>query len=124
MPGLLVDCLTAKAAVFEGRRAEFRALARALDAALDYVAAHPEEANAIMARHVGGGLEDPAVFAETLEGVRFYDTARNREFFGTSDRPGQIYQTSQYAIDFWTGLGGLDVELTPADVIRHDLWVE
>ena len=38
--------------------------------------------------------------------------------------PGQIYQTSQYAIDVWTSLGALDVPLTPADVIRHDLWTE
>jgi NitT/TauT family transport system substrate-binding protein len=52
-----------------------------------------------MARNVGGWLEDPADFAETLKGVRFYDSARNREYFGTPDRPGQIYQTSQYGID-------------------------
>jgi NitT/TauT family transport system substrate-binding protein len=123
-PGLIVDCLVAKADVFTRRLPEFRALARAWDAALDYVAAHPDEANRIMARHVGGWLEDPAVFAETLKGVRFYDSARNREFFGTPDRPGQIYQTSQYGIDVWTSLGELNVELTPADVIRHDLWVE
>ena len=38
--------------------------------------------------------------------------------------PGQIYQTSQYAIDVWSSLGALDVDLSPADVIRHDLWVE
>jgi NitT/TauT family transport system substrate-binding protein len=30
----------------------------------------------------------------------------------------------QYAIDVWSSLGALDVPLTPADVIRHDLWVE
>jgi NitT/TauT family transport system substrate-binding protein len=123
-PGLLVDCLAAKTAVFERRRAEFQALARAWDAALGYVAAHPEEANAIMARHVGGWLEDPAVFSETLKGVRFYDSARNREFFGTPDRPGQIYQTSQYVIDFWRSLGVLKADITPADVISPDLWVE
>ena len=69
---------------------------------LDYVEAHPDEANEIMARHVGGWLEDPAVFAETLKGVRFYDSARNREYFGTPDHPGQIYQTAQYGIDVWS----------------------
>jgi NitT/TauT family transport system substrate-binding protein len=123
-PGLLVGCLLAKPGVLEARLAEFRALARAWDAALDYVEAHPEEANAIMARSVGGGLEDPALFAETLKGVRFYDSARNREYFGTPERPGQIYQTSQYAIDVWTSLGAFNLELTPAEVIRHDLWAE
>jgi NitT/TauT family transport system substrate-binding protein len=123
-PGLIVDCLLAKPDVLNGRMAEFRALTRAWDAAVHYVEAHPAEANQIMARNVGGWLEDPAVFAETLKGVRFYDAARNREFFGTSDRPGQIYQTSQYAIDFWRSLGVLEADITPADVIRHDLWVD
>src|SRR5262245_10331231 len=35
-PGLIVDCLTAKAAVFNARQAEFHALARAWDAAVHY----------------------------------------------------------------------------------------
>ena len=123
-PGLIVDCLVTPVSIFDDRLAEFRALARAWDAALDYVAAHPDEANAIMAKNVGGWLEDPAVFAETLKGVRYYDAKRNREYFGTPEEPGQIYQTSQYAIDVWKNLGALDVPLTPADVIRHDLWTE
>jgi NitT/TauT family transport system substrate-binding protein len=72
-------------------------------------------------RRLAGG---PGGFAETLKGVRFYDSARNGEYFGTPDRPGQIYQTAQYGIDIWQSLGALGVALTPADVIRHDLWVE
>jgi NitT/TauT family transport system substrate-binding protein len=123
-PGLIVDCLLAKTGVFEERLSDFQALARAWDAAVQYIAAHPDEANEIMARGVGSWLEDPAVFAETLEGVRFTDAARNRELFGTPEAPGQIYRTSQYAVDVWTSLGMLDVELTPADVLRHDLWAE
>jgi NitT/TauT family transport system substrate-binding protein len=123
-PGLIADCLVAKADVFDRRLAEFRGLTRAWDAALDYVAAHPDEANQIMARNVGGWLEDPAVFAETLKGVRFYDVTRNREFFGTPEHPGQIYQTAQFGIDVWSSLGALHTKLAPAEVIRHDLWVE
>jgi NitT/TauT family transport system substrate-binding protein len=121
---MIVDCLVTRASTFDDRLAEFRALARAWDAALAYLESHPEEANEIMARHVGSWVEDPSVFAETLKGVRFYDSVRNREYFGTPDRPGQIYQTSQFAIDVWTSLGALEIELTPADVIRHDLWAE
>jgi NitT/TauT family transport system substrate-binding protein len=123
-PGLLVDCLVAKIPAFESRREEFQALARAWDAAVQYVEAQPDEANRIMARHVGGWLEDPAVFADAVRGVRFYDAARNREYFGSAEKPGQIYETAQYGIDIWSSLGALDVELTPADVIRHDLWID
>jgi NitT/TauT family transport system substrate-binding protein len=124
MPGLIVDCLLAKPEVLADRLADFQALARAWDAAVHYVQAHPDEANAIMARSVGGWLEDPAVFAQTLKGVRYYDSSRNREFFGTPERPGQIYQTSRYAIDVWRSLGALQADITPADVIRHDLWAD
>ncbi len=123
-PGLIVDCLLIKVAVFDKRLAEFQAFARAWDAAVAYVEAHPNEAVKIMARHVGGWLEDPAVFAETLQGVRFVDAERNRELFGTPDDPGQIYKTSQYAIDVWSSLGLLDLKLSPADVFRHDLVME
>jgi NitT/TauT family transport system substrate-binding protein len=122
-PGLLVDCLLAKTHLFEDRLPEFRALARAWDEAVHYAEAHPDEANQIMARHVGGG-EDLAVFAEALKGVRFYDAAKNREFFGTREHPGQIYQTSQYAIDVWSSLGALHTKLAPAEVIRDDLWAK
>jgi NitT/TauT family transport system substrate-binding protein len=123
-PGLIVDCLTAMVDVFQDRLAEFLALARAWNAAVHYVEAHPDEANEIMARHVGGWVEDPAVFAETLKGLRFYDAARNREFFGTSDNPGQIYEAAKYAIDFRSSLGVLEADITPADVIRHGAWDE
>jgi hypothetical protein len=59
-----------------------------------------------------------------LRGVAFYDAAMNREYFGTPDQPGPIYRTMHYAIDIWSDLGMLKVELKPADVIRYDLWVE
>jgi NitT/TauT family transport system substrate-binding protein len=121
-PGLLVDCLITRPAIFAERLADFRALARAWDVAVHYVAANPDEAAEIMARHVGGWLEDPAVFAETLKGVRFYDAASNRAYFGTPEQPGPIHDILEKAIEVWASLGVLDVELTPADVIRHDLW--
>ncbi|HEX6112347.1 MAG TPA: ABC transporter substrate-binding protein [Geminicoccaceae bacterium] len=124
MPGLIVDCLVAKTDVFNGRLADFKALARAWDAALAYVAAHPEKSNEIMAQSVGGWLEDPAAFAEALKGVRFYDSERNREYFGTPEQPGQIYQTMQYAIDVWTELGLLKTKLVPADAIAHGIFEE
>jgi NitT/TauT family transport system substrate-binding protein len=123
-PGLIVGCLATPAAVFKDRKADFRALARAWARAVDYVEAYPDEANEIMARHVGGWLDDPAVFAETLKGVRLYDEQRNREYFGTPERTGQIYDTVQKIIDVWTRLGVLKVHVTPADLIAHGIWDE
>jgi NitT/TauT family transport system substrate-binding protein len=123
-PGLLVDCLMTRADVIDDRKDDFRALARAWDSAVEYVEAHPDEANEIMARHLGAGLEDPAAFGEILKGVGFYDGERNREYFGTPEQPGPIYQTMQQAIDVWSSIGMLKMEVTPADVIRHGIWDE
>jgi NitT/TauT family transport system substrate-binding protein len=120
-PGLIVDCLLVKADVFDDRKNDFRALARAWDAGVRYLEAHPHEANEIMARYLGGGLEDPVAFAETLKGVGFYDAERNREYFGTREKPGQAYETMQKAIDVWLELGVLKVKVTPADVIAHGI---
>jgi NitT/TauT family transport system substrate-binding protein len=122
-PGLLVDCLMTRADVFDVRRDEFQALARAWDAAVRYVESHPDEANEIMTRHLGGGL-DPVAFGETLKGVGFYDAERNREYFGTPDQPGPIYDTMQQAIDVWSSIGMLKMPVSPADVIRHGIWDE
>jgi NitT/TauT family transport system substrate-binding protein len=110
--------------LFEGRKEEFRAVARAWDAAVRFVDEHPAEAHAIIARSMGDWLADPAVVAEMLRGVGFYDAAMNREYFGTADQPGQIYRTMQYAINVWSDLGMLKVEVTPADMIAHGIFDE
>ena len=123
-PGLIVDVLTSSPSVLEERLPDLKAFARAWAAAVAYVEAHPEQTNRIMAKNVGGWLQDPAVFAEILEGIRFYDAERYREYFGTPENPGQVYDTAQKAIDVWSSLGLLETDLTPADVIAHGVWDE
>jgi NitT/TauT family transport system substrate-binding protein len=120
-PGLLGDCLATKPSIFDSRKEEFQAVARAWDAAVRYVDEHPADAHAIIARSMGDWLADPAVVDEMLRGVAFYDADQNREYFGTPDQQGQIYQTMQYAIEVWTELGLLKTPLTPADVIAHGI---
>ena len=60
-------------------------------------------------------------FAEALKGVGFYDAEGIREYLGTPEQPGPIYQTMQHAIDVWSELGVLKVKVTPADVIAHGI---
>ena len=100
-----MDGLFALPDVLETRREEFKAVARAWDRAVDFVEAHPGEAIEIMARNVGGWLEDPSDFAAAMEGIRFYDKTRNQEYFGTAESPGGIYKTVQHVIDVWSKLG-------------------
>ena len=121
-PGLIADCLGTKRSTLEARMDEFRALARGWAAAVDFYEAYPEDAIEIMARHVGGWLEDPAAFAEALEGVRLYDGEGNQAYFGTVQEPGPIYDTAQKGIDVWTRLGVLEAEIAPSDIVGHGVW--
>ena len=74
-----------------------------------------------MARHLGGGRDDPAAFAESLKGVALYNAEAHRVFFGTPEQPGPIYESMQLAIDVLADAGQLKTELTPADVIAHGI---
>jgi NitT/TauT family transport system substrate-binding protein len=121
-PGLLVDGVFTTAEVYQRRKAEFQALARAWAAGVAYYEAHREEAIAIMARRVGGGLEDPAVFAETLEGVAYYGDEDNRAYFGTEEAPGPIHDTFRKAIEVWRSVGVLDREADPGEFVAHGVW--
>ena len=49
-------------------------------------------------------LSDPAVFGDSVKGVKFFDKATNTAYFGTPDKPGSLYGIVQYAIDIWGGL--------------------
>ena len=53
---------------------------------VEFQKANEKEADEIMARGVGGWLEDPAVFAETRAGIVYYDDAMNQDFIGTEKR--------------------------------------
>jgi NitT/TauT family transport system substrate-binding protein len=121
-PGLLVDCVVTTPDVFRARQAHFRAFSRAWHAAVKFTGSHPDEANEIIARNLGGSLEDPAVVGESLRGIHFYDGEENRRYFGTPDDPGPIYETVQQIIEFWSGLGRVKADIAPADVIAHGIW--
>jgi NitT/TauT family transport system substrate-binding protein len=123
-PGTIIDCLITTAERLERRRSDFQALGRAWDTAVHYVETNWDEAIQVMAARMGGAHGDPKLLAEVLETIELYDGERNREFFGTPEDPGQIYRTAQQAIDVWSSLGRVQAEITPADVIRHDIWEE
>jgi NitT/TauT family transport system substrate-binding protein len=120
-PGLVVDILLAPEEVIEARLEDFRAFYRAWTRAVDFVSSNPEEANEIMARGVGGWLDDPEVFAETLEGVSYYDQARNEEFMGTADAPGPMVDTVAAALAIWADVDRLRVDVEAVDLINFDV---
>ena len=89
--------------------------------ALEYYKANPDDAISVMAQGSGDWLSDPAVFAETMAGVKFYDRARSIELFGTKDKPGPIVALTQSAIDVWKGLGRMQTDVDPMNIINFDI---
>ncbi len=89
--------------------------------ALEYYKANPDDAISVMAQGSGDWLSDPAVFAETMAGVKFYDRARSMELFGTKDKPGPIVALTQSAIDVWKGLGRMQTDVDPMNIINFDI---
>ena len=118
-PGLITGVIVAPVGVVKRRKAELQALYRGWSRAVEFVRANPAEARAIMAKGVGGWLKDPAVFAEALKGVTYYDTAMNKAYFGTLGEPGSLNGTIQQALDIWSGLGKLQVSVTPRELIHY-----
>jgi NitT/TauT family transport system substrate-binding protein len=118
-PGLITDVVLAPVDVIRDRKAEIQALYRGWSRSVEFVSTNPAEAHAIMAKGVGGWLKDPAVFAETLEGVVYYDAAMNEAFFGTLSNPGSLNKTIQQALDVWSGFGKLQVSVTPRELINY-----
>ncbi|TMJ36939.1 MAG: transporter substrate-binding domain-containing protein [Alphaproteobacteria bacterium] len=118
-PGLITDVVATTAETAVAKKDDIAAFVRAWYKAVDYSKNNPDDANAIMAKGVGGWLEDPKVFAETLSGIEYLDKAKNIEFFGTAAAPGQIEKTLGAALDIWKSFGRIQVEVKPADMIDY-----
>ena len=118
-PGLITDVVATTAENAVAKKANIAGFVRAWYKAVDYSKAHPDEANAIMAKGVGGWLDDPKVFADTLSGIEYLDKAKNVEFFGTAAAPGQITKTLGVALDVWKSFNRIQVDVKPADMIDY-----
>lgn len=118
-PGLITDVVAATDATLKEKGDDVKAFVRAWYKALDFIKNNPDEANAIMAQGVGGWLNDPKVFAETLTGIEYLDKDKNMALFGTPEEPGQISKTLGAAIDIWKSFDRVQVDVKPADIIDY-----
>jgi len=118
-PGLITDVIIANKDYVTKHNAATKAVVAAWNEAVAFQRASPDEANAIMAKGVGGWLKDPKVFAETLTGIKFYGAEDNKAFYGTASKPGPLTATVQAAIDVWSSHGKLRVKVTPSDLINY-----
>jgi NitT/TauT family transport system substrate-binding protein len=118
-PGLIVDVLIFRKDVIQSRKADVQAMIKSWMQATEYYKTSKDDAVAIMAKSVGGWLEDPKVFADTLTGVQYYDEAGNQQYFAGQEAPA--FKTAQFAIDLWAKQDKVDKSLKAADIIDNTL---
>ena len=118
-PGLITDVVAATTDTIANKKDDVKGFVRAWYKALAFIKSNPDEANKIMAQGVGGWLNDPAVFAETLAGIEYLDKDMNVAFFGTPEAPGQINQTLGAALDIWKSFDRIQVDVKPADIVDY-----
>ncbi len=119
-PGLITDVLIAKTDWVNAHQKDVAGIVKSWYEAVAFYEQHPDEAIPIMAKGVGGWLKDPKAFKDTLSGIKFYDQAANKAFFGTPEKPGPLANTVQQAIDIWGSHGRLQVKPTPAQLINYN----
>jgi NitT/TauT family transport system substrate-binding protein len=109
-PGLIVDVVALTCDYIDKNPKDVEAFVKGLYKAVEFIKTNPEEAYAIMAKGVGGYLEKPEDFAEAARGVRFYDQARNVEFFGTPDK-GEAADLIKLGGEIWGGFQKLKMNV-------------
>jgi NitT/TauT family transport system substrate-binding protein len=115
-PGLIVDVVDLTCDYIDKNPKDVEAFVKGLYKAVEFIKTNPDEANAIMAKGVGGYLEKPEDFAEAAKGVRYYDKARNLEFFGTKDK-GEAKDLMEMGNKIWGGFQKMKMEIGYDDLI-------
>ncbi|MEI7598479.1 MAG: ABC transporter substrate-binding protein [Aestuariivirga sp.] len=115
-PGLIVDVVDLTCDYIKNNPKDVEAFNKGLFKAVEFIKTNPDEAYAIMAKGVGGYLEKPEDFAEAAKGVRFYDQARNIEFFGTPDK-GEAKDLMAMGNKIWGGFQKMKMDIGYNDLI-------
>ncbi|SNY94401.1 NitT/TauT family transport system substrate-binding protein [Cohaesibacter sp. ES.047] len=115
-PGLITDIMVTTKEAYAKRGDDFKALYRAWSKAVAWQQANPEAADKIMAKGVGGWLEDAEVFAETRAGIVYYDSAKNESFMDPANADG-IMKTIKAAAELGKEAGLFTAEVDPASMI-------
>jgi NitT/TauT family transport system substrate-binding protein len=116
-PNLIVDCLAFNNQVVEQSPEDVQKIVNVVLKAIAYWEKNSEEANKIMAPFFE---VDAAKYAQILSGARFTNLARNREYFGTKDKPGPIFEVAKQASDIWLKANVIQASVSPESIISTE----
>lgn len=91
-PGVIVDVLSVNEKYLQKNSVIVKKIMRAWFKAVDYWQNHPDEANAIMAKHYN---VTPAEFRDLISGLKWPTYQGNLNYFGTIQKPGPIYDVAR-----------------------------
>lgn len=114
---LIVDCLAFNPALIRTKPEDVQRIVNAILKAIDYAKANPVEASEIMAKYFE---VDPKKYRAILEGVEFANLKRNREYFGTRENPGPIFQVASRASEIWLKARAIPKAVQAQDIISTD----
>lgn len=97
-PGVITSTIAMHEDFIKENPEAVKALVESWFEAVDYYKTNKEDALKIMGKAMGQSSEE---IEESLKGVRFYDEQKNKEYFGTKEEPGQIYELSKMGSEFW-----------------------
>jgi NitT/TauT family transport system substrate-binding protein len=97
-PGLIVDVVDLTCDYIKNNPKDVEAFVKGLYKAADFIKTNQDEAYAIWRR--ASRLPEKADFAEAAKGVRFYDQARNVEFFGSAEK-GEAADLIKLGDEIW-----------------------
>jgi len=117
IPGVIVDVLQLTCKTIQDQPKDVQALVDGVFRAVEYAKQHPKEADAIMAKGVGGYLSKPSDFADAEKGVRFYDHAMAVKYLGTTAQPGQIDDIIKLGNEIWKAVGKMKDTVTYPEVV-------
>ena len=113
-PGVIIDTFAMKKDYIAEHPEVAQAIVDGWYDALDYIKSNPDDAIAIMAKHLG---EDAEATKGEMGDVIFYDEAQNKAYYGTSENPGDFYKIMDVASDLWLEVGLIDTPVEAASII-------
>ena len=111
-PGLILDGLVVSNALIQERPAQLAGLVKAWFRAVDWWKAHPAEGN----DRIEAQLKLPKG-SVSLDGIRLYDQAANREAFAHGAKPGAVYESAREHVEFFVTRGQLVHRLRPEELL-------
>ena len=110
-PDIITDQVGFTPEFIEANPETVQAFVDAYGKVMDYVNANPDEAFEFASDYLGQSVDD---IKATLETVPLWTLDESRQYYGTPDNPGPIYDIFDESAQFWQSIGEID-DLPNAD---------